>query len=90
MLAKIVHGPDTIIAGIRIPPQDVGFPVSVEVTYASDVPNGVGSADEPPHMLAEIVHGPDAKIAGIGIPPQDVGFPIEVEVTDASDVPKQC
>ena len=36
-----VYGPDAIIAGIGIPPQDVGFPIGVEVTYAIYVPRMV-------------------------------------------------
>ena len=66
-------------AGRRVPPDEVGAGVAVEVSHVIDQPVEVAADEGRPDDL-ETVHEPRDRGTGIGLPPEQVGAAVAVAV----------
>src|SRR5579863_2724572 len=81
-----VHFPDRDLPGARIPPQDVGEAVAVEVAGPDRMPAGSrNGAHGPAADHIGPVHFPDRGLAVARVLQKDVGMPVAIEVA-GSDV----
>src|SRR6185436_18114477 len=87
--SRSVHEPDDLVGeelglSADVVPQDVVFPISVEVPDSTDGPTRIDRPDQSVADDGASIHQPHGDISS-GVMPEDVGFSISVKVSDSGN-----
>src|SRR5690606_6760606 len=82
----VARAPDGVAAVGAVAPQDIGFPVAIEISDACHAPRKLADCSR---LLLDvcIARQPDCIAAAGGIAPEEVVGAVAVEITDSNDLP---
>ena len=86
---QTIHRIEIVLPRSRVPPQDVGFAVAIEVPHPGDLPVLIGNGTDEAFsgLDRRAVHEVDVVLPRSRVPPQDVGLAVAVKVPHTHYLP---